>query len=264
MKTLDVSAITGSTRMPIKKGTLKFLQDAHKENIATLIEALIRSVYGNYSSSTPYVLYGCKSSSGGGNTTITRGAIFLNGEVYEIPVQTFPDPSGPNVILVNLSTTQYTTDADPVTFTDSVARNVHNIRKGNYSTGTSGSGTLCNYNSFQFPFEQPVESRTAFNGDTIDFTQTKTIIYDPAVSATATPTVALNLVNGISGNKVRCIFAPDNSMSIALTAITETGSAEVIDKVQNMLPTVYCALCWVEYEFIGGTYVVRTISGFNP
>lgn len=264
MKTLETSAITSSIRMPIKKGTLKFIQDSHKENIATLIEGLIRSVYGNYSSGSPYVLYGCKSSSSAGNTTITRGAIFLNGEVYDIPVQTFPDPVGPSVILANLVTTQYTTDADPVTFTDSVARNVHNIRTGNYSTGTSGTGTLANFSSFKYPFEQPVETKTGvtINGDTIDFTQTKTIIYDLTISATATPTVTLNLVNGVVGNKVRCIFAPSNSSAIVVTSLTETG-ATIINRVQGMLPTIACSFCWVEYEYFGANYVVRTISGFN-
>lgn len=268
MKKLNLAAITPLIGFPVKKGTWDFLQSSYTEVLSELIIGLIRERYGNYTYGGLYVLYGCEATNLGASTQFSDGAIFKNGEVYILPTQIVTNPAGANVFIVNLSVTQYSsgTEADPVTFTDLIPRNIHDIRAAVYSTGASGSGSISNYSSFKFPFKELIEYRTTFNGDTLDFTQTKTIQYDMSVSATGTPSVSLNLVNGIVGNKVRCIFAPSNSSAIVVSSITETG-ADILDTSQGLLPTLACSKCFVEYEFIGttteGSFVKRIITGFN-
>jgi hypothetical protein len=149
MKKIDLSPIATNVRFPTKKGTWQFLQDSYAECLG----ALAQSKIGNsYSSSTVYILYGCESSTGGGNTTISAGAVFYNGEVFLSPTQVFATPGGGNVVVSAISTTQYTTNADPVLFSDSVSRNVHNIRQILYSSGPAGgsgvSGYIADYSAF--------------------------------------------------------------------------------------------------------------------
>lgn len=142
MKILDVTPITSSAQMPIKKGTLQFLQDAYKEVIAAILKGTIGAGYSN---SVYYVLHGCTNSGSGSNFVISSGAIFFNGEIYLVDAATFTTTGG-QVPVMNIVTTQYTTNADPVTFTNGVAYDVHDIRKIVISAGTA-SGNQYNVNT---------------------------------------------------------------------------------------------------------------------
>jgi hypothetical protein len=142
MKILDVSNINASAQMPVKKGTLQFLQDAYKE----LANAILRgTIGGGYSASTYYILHGCANTGVGSNYIISAGAIFFNGEIYLVDGTTFTTTGG-QVPVMNIATTQYTTDADPVTFTNNVQYNIHDIRKIVISAGTA-SGNQYGVNS---------------------------------------------------------------------------------------------------------------------
>lgn len=142
MKILDVTPISTSAQMPIKKGTLQFLQDAYKE----CIDAILRGTIGSaYSASTYYILHGCVNSGAGTNYVISAGAIYYNGEIYLVDSATFSTSGGLNPIMT-ITTTQYTTNADPVTFTNGSSNNVHDIRKIVISGGT-GSGNIYGVNT---------------------------------------------------------------------------------------------------------------------
>ena len=132
----DVSAVTDSAQIPIKQGTLQFLQDMNTERFAALIIALIGP---SYTTSTVYVLSGVVNTGSETNYIISSGAAFYNGEVFLIDPATFTVTGG-NVAVFNIGVTQYTTNADPVTFTDTTIHNVHNIRKLVVSGAASGSG----------------------------------------------------------------------------------------------------------------------------
>lgn len=140
MKRLSTTPISDVAKMPIKKGTLEFLQDSHKECTDSLVKAIVGS---SYDPSKAYVLYGCIDSGVGDNHIITAGAIFFNGEVYLVDATTFTATS-PNVPVLTIATTQFYTDADPVIFTDTTSHNVHDIRKIVIASGASGSG-IANY-----------------------------------------------------------------------------------------------------------------------
>lgn len=150
MKILDVSSITDTSQFPIKRGTLQFLQDAHKEVFNEILIALLSGV-----GSFPYVLNGMLNIGSGLNYIISAGSVFdpNTGEVFLCDGNTFTASVG-QVAVVSLVTTQYSTYADPVTFTDGVTRNVHNIRKIQVTAGTAGgSGTtdyICDYSDLVF------------------------------------------------------------------------------------------------------------------
>lgn len=138
MRILSNTDITNTAQLPIKKGTIKFLQDAHKETVISLVKAMVGSSYSNL---TPYVLFGCVDSGSELSHNISEGAIVILDEIYQIDAVAFTSASG-EVPILNFLVQQYTTDADPVTFTDLSVHNVHNIRKYEIVSGASGSGAF--------------------------------------------------------------------------------------------------------------------------
>lgn len=124
MKILNISDISSSNAMPVKSGTLQFLQDAHKETIA----GLITNILPNPDPNTIYILSGCKNSTVAPIHTLSAGIIYYNSEVFNFDGATFT-LTGLQKAYARIETTQYLTNADPVQFTDGVSRNVHNIRK---------------------------------------------------------------------------------------------------------------------------------------
>lgn len=141
MKILDTSPITSAVGFPPKSGTWDFLQLAYQE----CVESIIRNFIGSsYSTSNGYILWGMLPSP---PSSLTAGAIFYNGKIYLYPGGLVPASIFPNVTLVNISQTQYTTNADPVLFTDSNNYNVHNIFSISLSSGTSGTGDICNFSA---------------------------------------------------------------------------------------------------------------------
>jgi len=134
MKILDNSDITNTAQLPIKKGTIAFLQDSHKETIISLFKAMVGSTYYVL---TPYVLFGLEDSGSGLSHNISGGAIVILGEIFQVDAVAFTSASG-EVPYLNFIVDQYTTDADPVTFTDLSVHDVHNIRKYEIVSATSG------------------------------------------------------------------------------------------------------------------------------
>ena len=153
MKILDITPISDTAQMPLKKGTLQFLQDAHKETLGATITGLIGNTYN---ASTLYVLNGCTNTGSGSVYAIAAGAVFYNGEVYLVDAANFTASSG-NTAVLSQVTSQYTTFADPVTFTDSTTHNVHNIRKMQISQGASGSGISDYSSAFFLNFTIPAQ-----------------------------------------------------------------------------------------------------------
>ena len=135
MKILNISDISSSNAMPIKSGTLQFLQDAHKEALAGLVTNVIPTPVAN----TIYILSGCKNSTTAPIHTLSAGVLFYNGEIFNFDGATFT-LTGLQKAYARIETTQYLTNADPVQFTDGVSRNVHNIRKIVIENTTTSSG----------------------------------------------------------------------------------------------------------------------------
>jgi hypothetical protein len=124
MKILDVSSISAGVAMPIKSGTLQFIQDAYKENTNSLFKLLV----DNPVADTVYIISGCENSTVAPIHTLSAGVLFCNSEIFEFDGATFT-LTGLQKAYAKIVTTQFVTNADPVEFSDSVLRNVHNIRK---------------------------------------------------------------------------------------------------------------------------------------
>jgi hypothetical protein len=123
MKRIDTTQIVSPTsKQPFTGRSLAFLQDYNEEDKAAFIKALITSNLGSYSLTVPYVISGCVVSDAGKD--VTAGALFYGGKYYE----TTAVNGATNVARFILTQTQDAT-ADPLIFSDSVSKTVHNIFK---------------------------------------------------------------------------------------------------------------------------------------
>ena len=137
MKILDTSNATATIVQPVKAETLNFLQTASKEIVSMVLNS-VTGIYPNYNTTVIVVLTGCVGTLTAGVYNITAGVVWFNGEVFNVLANTFT-PSGGQTPIFQLQTTQDTSNADPLTFSDQVQRNVHNIRQMQVIAGTSGS-----------------------------------------------------------------------------------------------------------------------------
>lgn len=151
MKILDVSSVTDSSQMPVKSGTLEFIQLSYREVVAAMMQALIGP---GYDPAVVYILYGVVDSGTLPVYNISAGMAFYNGEVFPVDAASF-SAAGANVAVFQQVQTQFTTDADPVTFSDSAVRNIHNIRKLQIVQGATGSGIADFMQLFRLNFTIP-------------------------------------------------------------------------------------------------------------
>ena len=165
MKRLDLSSVSAGVGFPMKSGTVNFLQDAHKETTAAIVANLLGF---EPDSGQFYILHGLVNSGTGATYNVTAGAVYLDGEIFDVPAFSFT-LSGSQEAWPTLTVTQYTTNADPVNFTDAVPRNVHNIRKMVVAASTTGSGLQ--------KFDQWLRGGSFIHGDT------KEIVCDDAYVA---------------------------------------------------------------------------------
>jgi hypothetical protein len=132
MKNLDVTTITPSASMPMKRGILEFLQSANKEIFAAM---MIAQIGDNYDPDQIYILYGCNNAVAGFPSSseftinVSAGAVFYNGEVYNVSNTVvmvnsgvssdfyFTPQTDPTKIFLNKNEF-----SDPVTFKDGTAR----------------------------------------------------------------------------------------------------------------------------------------------
>lgn len=145
MKTLLTSNITATAEMPIKQGTLNFLQTAHKETNDVLATALIGKAYNSISQ---WAVKGVKNVGVYPAFDISAGWIMYNGTMYQVDATAFN--AGANTAVASIVTTYQTAaNADPVEFTDGNPHNVHEIKKIAFTAGVSGSG-LFDYDDLNF------------------------------------------------------------------------------------------------------------------
>ncbi len=132
IKTTDV--VDPSIQQPLTTKSLDFLQDANKETTLALATAFIGD---NYDSTLPYILTGLDIY---GTHQYHEGYVLYGGEVYYSAGKSGTTAFS-NMPVMTITTTNDSI-ADPVTFTDGVARNVHNVRRMVLSDAVSGTGTF--------------------------------------------------------------------------------------------------------------------------
>lgn len=143
MKRIDTSGISTTAGFPFKKGTLEFIQDSWSELSVAIAKGLIGPAYDT---SKIYQLSGLKTDSinlGGTSRQLFMydGFYLYNNEIFQVDSKLTSWITGVSFgIDLFIETTQFTTNADPVTFSDSSTKNVHNIRKI-VATNASGSAS---------------------------------------------------------------------------------------------------------------------------
>jgi hypothetical protein len=137
MKFIRISDITSASAAKIKSGTIDHMQSSWIEMSLSLGRSLIGEAYD---STKNYILYGCENTGAGLNYIISAGAIFTNGEIFQVAAKTFSVSGGQVAFFYGVEVPVTATNADPVTFTDASTHNIHIDRKGDwYGAATSGS-----------------------------------------------------------------------------------------------------------------------------
>lgn len=107
---------------PFTAPSLQFLQDSVLTNV---LEAVKAYVGPSYSINTPYCLSGLNyTGTTALPTAVNPGAILYQGEIYGVNSGFGPAATGAVFTLVITQGSP-----DPLTFSDNVTENVHNIRK---------------------------------------------------------------------------------------------------------------------------------------
>lgn len=228
MKKLDTSF--GASGFPIKSGTLDFLQFAYQEGFDAVIKNIIGSTY---STTTMYALFGCvvtgmHGTGTTGVTSITSGAVFYNGEFFLVDAQSFNWGAGFGTGFdTSIVVTQYTTNADTVTYNDASTHNVHNIRKIKFQGLASPTppplGLTSSFASPIVPVSIPLNpayklQETLQTGGS--FPLTITFVQDTLIaiaSAVGVSTITLDFTNAVQGTKVKVYTFVNSGASFSLS-----------------------------------------------
>lgn len=140
-KIITTSVVDPSIQQPFTTKSLDFLQAkdiVFADSIARMIAPY------DYDLGLPIVLSGCEKTTGSPNTYF-NGFIYWDHEIFAFDggYATITTTDSFKVVITNDAT------ADPLIFTDGIARNVHNIRKL-VVVDTSVGGTLFTYSSLVF------------------------------------------------------------------------------------------------------------------
>lgn len=238
MKKLDLSAVSANVQFPVKEGTIDFINLAYQEALTGIANNMIG---GKADTTFGYVLWGCTNSTTAPAFTISAGAIYYNGEVYLVDAVTLA--AGVNTAVANIVVTQYPTNADPVTFTDGVARNVHNIRKIVFSVAASGSGIFDFGNMRQTAIglknDQQATLPTSY---TVTFEQDRVVFF---AAASASATITFDFTNAVPGTVIRLKWTFGAALTLTInqptgsTVIKDSGNLAAVASANNLLYLVY-------------------------
>jgi hypothetical protein len=159
MKNIETTNITGSQDAPFVKDTF----DHYNESIADTTSNIVKGLLKSYTTNDIIILHGCVvSATIPGTSSITAGAVYYNGEIYEVDANASLITSGLQTLVWGIITTYR--GSDPLTWSDGIDRNLHRINKMALSAGLSGSG-LSNYDASTVKrYNRPNTSFDAFSG----------------------------------------------------------------------------------------------------
>lgn len=142
MKDINTSLVTSTSRQPFHNWSLEHVQEGIKENDDSLVKGILNTMNIGYTTNDVIILYGCVLTgnySGAGNAySVTAGAVYYNGEVYQVDAVS-GTISGTNVLIGTVTTTYNAND--PAQFSDGTMNNVHRIKKMVISQAGTGTGT---------------------------------------------------------------------------------------------------------------------------
>lgn len=211
--------ITSGSSFPVKSGSWDFLQDESKEIVASTIIGMIGS---SYSTSKVYRLYGAELTNFAGDNWLNSvGAVFYNGEVYQVDAVGGSGTSMPDGIDMGIDTSYFTAaNADPVTFTDGTPHNVHQIKKMKY---------VDSVNPLALGVGQPVNGRwdvncaaPSNNGVAITVTTEASNYYNLYANAAGAMTITISNTNRVEGGKATIYIETNDPTGNSLTFATSS------------------------------------------
>lgn len=236
MRKLNVSDVTNSNGLPVKSGTLEHIQLAYQE----AVNAIARNLIGrDIDNSRAYILYGLINTGTSSAMNVTTGALYYAGEVYLVDAFTL---TVAQAAVASIQTSFYQDNADPVTFTDGIQRNVHQIRKIVFSDGASGSG-LFDFNNMvntRLPLAN-IQVSTMPASLTINFTDDKAIFYQNAPDNTV---IGFDFTNALPGTVVRIKWLYGAGRTLAInspgtTVLKESGDLGQVANNTNIIYFLY-------------------------
>lgn len=141
MKKIDTSSIAGLAKAP-------FIADTHdhiKESVLESTAQIVKGLLNGYTTNDLIILYGCVvavtggSIPGTGTATLTAGAIYYNGEIYEVDANAGLATTNPQTLIWEVVTTYLAADST-LTWSDGTIRDLHQIDKLRLVAGTVGAG----------------------------------------------------------------------------------------------------------------------------
>ena len=239
MKKLDTSAISNTVAMPVKSGTLDFVQQAYQEGLTGISNSLIG---GKANNNLFYIFWGCQNTGSVLSFIISAGAIFFNGELFLIDATTFTAAAG-QVAVGAITTTFYNTNADPVTFTDAISRNVHQIRKILFTAGSTGSRDVDFLNLVGAPNVLLNDQQPTLNASyVLKFTQDRAVFF---ASATVNSVFTFDFTNAVPGVVVRLKWTFGAGLSLTVTGgtgqtlVKDGGDPNQVSNANNLFYAVY-------------------------
>lgn len=134
MKTLDLSAVTPSVGIIPQKDTVEHITSSYLEGVASLAKSMIPT---SWQTGKLVILHGCVATgSNPGARTLTAGAVFYNGEVYQVPSASFTT-TGSQIGIWTLQDVNTGTESK---LTDGSDIHVLIDNKFVFAAGLSGSG----------------------------------------------------------------------------------------------------------------------------
>jgi len=259
MKNLLTNSISATVGFPVKSGTLDFLQTASSE----MLNALARSIIGkDFSTGTPYALYGCNNTGSGSYYVIQEGAILWNGILYLVPAVSFTLTGG-NSVFVGTSISYVTTNADPVTFTDGVARYVHaDTKMSVYQNALAPSPSAgFAYSSLAFFWELPYTSVSSYGVDVVSGTAKYNINRDGLVSLSG------NVILDASTPSTTTLFtlsvAPINDLWLPIFAKSSSITVIASLKIDTAGVVTLQAISGTVSNFNSFTVYLNGVSFYN-
>jgi hypothetical protein len=250
MRKVNVSDINSAAGMPIYRGTIEHMQLSHMEETAAIAKSLIGITYDE---TKCYRLYGGELTNAYGDfyynnagAFLYQNEIFLVDEIPSISPVAFNEGIG-----LTVSTTQYTTFADPVTFSDLTVKNVHDIRKMVYFN------TLTQSVPFPINYLKPeyiTVSVSTINNAQLTFRENlayreSTVFFGGSLNIYCNPTDA------IRGCNVKLLVNTDSAIPVNILGTASGSIAKFGATMSNTVSNVF-----IDITYMGNNIFQSTVT----
>lgn len=197
MKTLDLSAVTPSVGIIPQKDTVEHITSSYLEGVASLAKSIIPT---SWQTGKLVILHGCVDTGTPPTRTLSAGAVYYNGEVYQVPAASFTTTG----LQIGIWTLQDVNTGTESKLTDGSDVHILVNNKFVFAAGLAGSGDFDEgeENSLLWLQDTLIESTPTCSVGTISDVRTRHRVANNMVDFNMVATVTIT--NATSANS----FAP--------------------------------------------------------